>query len=143
MLQNITFTLPPGGPGVGAQTQSRAHHVILDPTGNFLLVPDLGSDLVRVFSINNETLQIDEAGTIHDLPRGSGPRHGAFVKGTTKTFFYVVTELTNNIFGYEVTYGTDKTISFVQVYASNTHGKPIGSALPNSTVAAEISLSVS
>lgn len=96
---------------------------------------------MRVFSINNGTLQIAEAGTISDLPRGSGPRHGVFVKGTIKTFFYVVTELTNNIFGYEVTYGTDKTISFVQVYASNTHGND--SALPTGTVAAEISLSAS
>lgn len=125
------------------QDQPRPHHAVLDPTGNFLLVPDLGSDLVRVFSINNDTLQIAAAGTISDLPRGSGPRHGVFVKGTTKTFFYVVTELTNNIYGYEVTYGAENTISFVQVYASNTHGKDTGSALPQGTVAAEISLSVS
>ncbi|KAK1834354.1 Lactonase, 7-bladed beta-propeller-domain-containing protein [Podospora conica] len=140
LMQNITFTLPPGGSGLGSQGQPRAHQTILDPTGNFLLVPDLGSDLVRIFSTNNGTLQIAEAGAI-SLPRGSGPRHGVFVKGTTKTFFYVVTELTNNVFGYEVTYGTDKTISFVQVHASNTHGEPVGSALPNTTVAAEISLS--
>lgn len=98
---------------------------------------------MRVFSINNGTLQIAEAGTISDLPRGSGPRHGVFVKGTTKTFFYVVTELTNDIYGYEVTYGTDKTISFAQVHASNTHGEDINLALPTGTAAGEISLSVS
>jgi hypothetical protein len=31
------------------------HKVIADPTGNFVLAPDLGADLIRLYSINNNT----------------------------------------------------------------------------------------
>jgi hypothetical protein len=37
------------GPIASRQDDSHAHHVILDPSRRFFLVPDLGADLIRVF----------------------------------------------------------------------------------------------
>jgi 6-phosphogluconolactonase (cycloisomerase 2 family) len=39
------------------QDQARPHHAILDPTGDFLVFPDLGADLLRVLRVDKETLE--------------------------------------------------------------------------------------
>lgn len=46
------------------QAQSRPHEAVLDPTGDFLLFPDLGSDLLRVFKVDKKTLSLTEAVSI-------------------------------------------------------------------------------
>jgi 6-phosphogluconolactonase (cycloisomerase 2 family) len=38
------------------QEQSRPHEAILDPTGEFLVFPDLGADYIRVLHVDKETL---------------------------------------------------------------------------------------
>ncbi|AEO66808.1 91798a32-3a95-4dba-95bf-09eb7d1cfeaa [Thermothielavioides terrestris] len=120
------------------QNQARPHEAVLDPTGNFLLFPDLGADLLRTFQVNKTTLQLTESKT-HTFDRGTGPRHAAFLKSGSKTFLYVVCELSNLLFGFEVTYNDDQTLGFTQFHKSNTHGN--NSTLPAGTAAAEITLS--
>ncbi|OGM50012.1 hypothetical protein ABOM_001267 [Aspergillus bombycis] len=63
------------------QPKSQPHQVLLDPTGSFLLSPDLGSDKMHVFAIDQKSGKLNKCGfnsTIHFAP-GSGPRHGVFV----------------------------------------------------------------
>ena len=129
------------------------HDAILDPTGQFLLVPDLGSDFVRVYAITPDTIGWVELDPIKSIP-GSGPRHGAFAvfggkaddkgrrsSGDEKTYFYMVNELSNTITGYAVTYGEEASVEFEQLFDYSTHGP--GGSVPNNTKAAEIEVSVS
>ncbi|KAK4156520.1 Lactonase, 7-bladed beta-propeller-domain-containing protein [Chaetomidium leptoderma] len=119
------------------RNQARPHEAILDPTGDFLVFPDLGADLLRVLKVNKETLETTDT-TSHEFARGTGPRHGAFFKSGDKTFFYVACELSNLLQGFAVTYNDDQTLSFTQVYNATTHGDE--TALPAGTSAAELYL---
>ncbi|KAK4039118.1 Lactonase, 7-bladed beta-propeller-domain-containing protein [Parachaetomium inaequale] len=117
------------------QNQARPHEAILDPTGDFLVFPDLGADLLRVLRVDKETLEYTDLAS-HSFARGTGPRHGAFFKSGDKTFLYIVCELSNLLQGFSVAYNADKTLTFTQVYNSTTHGddKPV----PAGTAAAEL-----
>lgn len=111
---------------------------MLDPEGKFLLVPDLGADLVRIYAINKEDLNLEEHDPLVVTP-GSGPRHIAFADTGKKTFMYLVTELGNTVVGYEVAY-TDDTIAFEQIWTGGIHGKD--KKVPNGAAASEITVSV-
>jgi 6-phosphogluconolactonase (cycloisomerase 2 family) len=92
-------------------------------------VPDLGADLVRVFSIDPKTSLLT-AETPFIAPPGSGPRHGAFLETNCETYFFLVSELENTVASYKVTYG-EKQLTFTEVYASGTYGPratPVGAA---------------
>ncbi|KAH6856534.1 Lactonase, 7-bladed beta-propeller-domain-containing protein [Chaetomium sp. MPI-CAGE-AT-0009] len=129
----------PANPDVrpAPQEQARPHEAILDPTGDFLVFPDLGADLLRVLKVDKETLQHTDLPS-YEFARGSGPRHGAFFTSGDKTFFYVVCELANLVQGFSVAYNADQTLTFTQVYSATTHGGT--DALPEGTSAAEIFL---
>lgn len=113
---------------------------MLDPTGTFLVVPDLGADLVRVWNVDPKTLDLTPS-TPLSAANGSGPRHVAFLKTESKTFMYLTSELANTVTVYEVTYRCDGTLGFGQVFITNTHGD--NSTLPSNITAAEVHLSVS
>lgn len=57
---------------------------------------------------------------------GSGPRHAIFYQsescGVKKTYLYLVTEISNMLLGYEVTYNNNMTLSFNKIYESGTFG---------------------
>lgn len=42
------------------QNQARPHQAVLDPTGEFLVFPDLGADLLRVLKVDKATLGYTE-----------------------------------------------------------------------------------
>src|SRR6184192_1465363 len=90
----------------------------MDPTNRFLLVPDLGADLVRVFDTAGGKLAV--LNPLKVAP-GSGPRHGVFVHGETDTYLYILTELSNTLLGFKVTYDSN-SIGFTQIYSSGTFG---------------------
>ncbi|KAK7754147.1 hypothetical protein SLS62_003993 [Diatrype stigma] len=151
LVQNETYALAhPPGPDPVRQEAPHPHDAIVDPTGQYLLVPDLGADLVRVFKLDRR----GRAATRTPLPPvvaspGSGPRHGAFVRVPTtapdgrsrsRTFFYLVSELANTITGYEVVYhgegeGTGK-LDFDEQFTIGTHGE--GEPVPEGAAVAEI-----
>ncbi|KAJ9132520.1 Lactonase, 7-bladed beta-propeller-domain-containing protein [Pleurostoma richardsiae] len=137
-VQAQTFSIPHPGPNPSRQDAPHPHEAVVDPTGRFLLVPDLGADLVRVFLINQASLGWTPIAPL-TAPPGSGPRHIAWLVTKEKTFMYLVTELGNTILGYEVVYNKNDTLSFAQVYASSTHGK--GNTVPAGATAAEVHLS--
>ncbi|KAJ0321359.1 hypothetical protein Brms1b_002716 [Colletotrichum noveboracense] len=136
-LQSWTYSLSQPGPKP-AQNAPHPHEAILDPTGEFVLVPDLGADLVRVFNINQETYELTPS-TPLNAASGSGPRHARFLVVGKKTFFFLLAELGNTITSYEVTYNQDKTLEFKEVFVVGTHGPD--NIVPAGAAAAEIHVS--
>jgi len=86
------------GPTV-RQKGPHAHSAVVDPSGKFALVPDLGADRVFVYPFDRatQTLQPDPAAAERHYvaPPGSGPRHVAFHPGGRVA--YLFTELTAEI----------------------------------------------
>lgn len=142
LVRTELFELPRPGPDKSRQEVAHPHEVILDPTGRYVLVPDLGADLVRVFrlSADRENLSWTPVAPLVATP-GSGPRHAAFVVAGNKTFMYLVGELQNTITGYEVSYLGNDALGFNKVYASGTHG--MNQTVPSGAMAAEIQVAVS
>jgi 6-phosphogluconolactonase (cycloisomerase 2 family) len=112
-------------PGIKAQQNApHPHQVILDPTGDFLLVPDLGTDQVRVYAIDQHSGRLNVCPSLN-YTSGSGPRHGLFWKSTSDsaqgpvTMLYTLSELGGNFNAFVVSYlpsgclGFRETQSFV------------------------------
>lgn len=73
---------------------------------------------------------------------GNGPRHGAFLEKGGKTYYFLVTELSNETIVYRVTYGKGKLkkLSFEEVFrAGNLGSNPV----PEGSAAAEVFVTVS
>lgn len=143
--QQITFTLDEPGPVEGRQEAPHEHEAILDPTGQYIVVPDLGADLVRVFSWDEE-LQLTELDPLQTEP-GAGPRHAAFWNpygvacDECTTYMYLVNELTSTVSGYAVTYDSDGGgLGFQEVFNSSTYGYL---ATPEGNAPSEIHVTVS
>ncbi|KAL7937996.1 Lactonase, 7-bladed beta-propeller domain-containing protein [Trichoderma chlorosporum] len=137
LVQTINYTLtgPPTDPS--RQDAPHPHEAVLDPTGKFLLVPDLGMDVIHLYSFDPNTLALTTITPVNVKP-GSGPRHLAFVVKGKKTFAYLVTELGNTIIGYDVTYPNGK-ISLTEIFSIPSHGP--GPAEPSTYAAAEVVVS--
>ncbi|ESZ95876.1 hypothetical protein SBOR_3689 [Sclerotinia borealis F-4128] len=136
-LQTLTFTMSAPGPDpLGRQAFPHPHEALLDPTEDFIVVPDLGADLVRVFSIDHKTSLLTEQ-TPYKAPPASGPRHGAFhVTECGHTFFYLVSELANTIASYEVTYENSPKVGMTFTKIDN-HGIYGNQTTPAGAAAAE------
>ncbi|KAL2158966.1 hypothetical protein VTH06DRAFT_2996 [Thermothelomyces fergusii] len=135
LIQSVKY--PPPTDGLpDPQNSARPHEAILDPTGEFLVFPDLGADQIRVLKVDKETLEYVEKPSYTDFDRGTGPRHGAFFKSGDKTFFYLVGELSNVLQGFSVTYNADDSLSFTRIHNSTTHGDH--TPVPKGTAAAEL-----
>ena len=119
--QVFTFTLAKPGPNPGRQDAPHPHQVLADPTGKFILSPDLGADLIRIYSINTESGELTTCPSYAVAP-GSGPRHMAFWSvpasysqhvggGSSRskaaaltTYLYLASELTNSVSAFNVVY---------------------------------------
>lgn len=136
---------PPGGTDPTKPVVPLIHQVVVDPTGSFLLAPNLSGDEVHVFGLNEDGMLVDPNGQPKLLlPAGSGPRHLAFYQPegkTGKTYMYVVMEKMNMLHGYDVTYSKG-TMQFQDqpIYMSTIFG---GNHLPAGSAAAEILVTVS
>lgn len=139
MVQTETFTLDQPGPNPIRQNAPHPHEVHIDPTGQYLLAPDLGADLVRIYALDSETLERTAVAPLVSAP-GTGPRHGVFLVTEKKTFYFLVTELGNTITTYDVEYNQNTSLSFHEVFTTTSHG---GAEVPAGATAAEITLSVS
>jgi 6-phosphogluconolactonase (cycloisomerase 2 family) len=93
------------GPIYGRQRAPHPHQAILDPSGQNIFVPDLGSDTVHILSIENgESLKLKRINPIK-TKEGTGPRHGAFLgNGTVGVKFYLVGELDGTVAVFHIGY---------------------------------------
>lgn len=138
LVQNETYTLAAPGAVPARQDAPHLHHAVLDPTGKFILVPDLGSDLVRVYKIACGSVAVTEVAPIKAVT-GSGPRHAAFAVHGKNTYLYTVNELSNTISGYSVSYKSNDAPEFTRLFDFSTHGP--GGSVPAGTKSAEIVVS--
>jgi len=77
------------------QERSHPHSACFTPDGRFLLVPDLGCDLIRVFQWEGAEAPLNERPDLAvSIVPGSGPRMMAFIPGTNRA--WVVNELRNS-----------------------------------------------
>jgi len=132
------------GPNGLRQEHPHPHDAILDPDGRFVLVPDLGTDLIQRYLVNT-----DGRGGLTRLaplvvPAGSGPRHGVFVKtDDAPTYFYLLSEMGNSITGYLVEYPGYSSIELTEVFRTNIHD--VGGWMPGGkdVLGGELAVSVS
>jgi 6-phosphogluconolactonase len=85
------------GPVAGRQNGPHAHQVMMDPSGKFLLVPDLGADKLLIYAFESETGQLipNPGQPFLQMPPGAGPRHLAF--HPSGEFLYLVSELNASV----------------------------------------------
>ncbi|PHH74129.1 hypothetical protein CDD82_5093 [Ophiocordyceps australis] len=138
LVATQAFALDKPGPVPDRQSAPRPHQAIVDPTGRFLAVPDLGADVVRLFHLGKD-LRPRPAGHVAVKP-GSGPRHAAFVHLGHATFMYLVNELSNTIDGFRVTYSGHDAIHMEPIFTMGTHGGKEG-VESNHVFASEIVIS--
>ncbi|KAJ6014565.1 isomerase YbhE [Penicillium herquei] len=107
-LETFTYTLDKPG-GTVRQTAPFIHEARTDPLEQYLLAVDLGSDLVRIYAIDDDTLLLEERPSLN-CTSGSGPRHGVFTQdpilfpdGVASYVFYLGAEIAGTITAYRVT----------------------------------------
>jgi 6-phosphogluconolactonase len=85
---------PPLGPHRTEQAAPHPHHVVFDPSGRFLLVPDKGLDCVFVLALDPAEGRLEIVSRMAMRP-GAGPRHVAFHPDLP--FLFVVNELDSSV----------------------------------------------
>lgn len=112
--QSVDFTNHgSNGPHPGRQLQDHPHAIEVDPTGEWAVVPDLGTDELKLLSVD-ERGRLDVIGTEKVAP-GDGPRHVLFAKnGRGETLVYVINELSNSISVYSFEYSSPPRLHILQ-----------------------------
>ncbi|KAI1362215.1 putative isomerase YbhE [Xylaria arbuscula] len=116
------------------QTAHHPHQALLDPTGRFMVIPDLGGDQLLVLDTKDDKYEITSK---QALFAGAGPRHGGFIKSGDKTFYTVACELSNKVVLYEVTY-TDADLKLKELSTQSTYGAAYPPANATSAAAGEL-----
>jgi 6-phosphogluconolactonase (cycloisomerase 2 family) len=105
-VQTLNYTLDGPGAVPDRQEAPHPHQVLVDPTGNFLLVTD---HINKIDKKTGKLTQCPSAKTFY----GAGPRHAAFwspscsksrVAQGKGTVLYVANELSNTVTGWSVSY---------------------------------------
>lgn len=79
------------------QTGPHAHGVTVDPSGRYVLAPDLGADKIFVYRFDAATRKLLLGNpAAQPLPAGSGPRHLVF--SPDGRFAFLDTELTGEVY---------------------------------------------
>ncbi|KAJ4287202.1 hypothetical protein N0V90_012600 [Kalmusia sp. IMI 367209] len=132
-LQLEKFSLSKPGPN-SRQDVPHPHETLLDPTGKFILVPDLGADLIRIFSIDATSGKLTACGS-GQAGAGDGPRHGSFFwtnpNSTQPQILYTLNELGNSVSSWTITYPSTaggclalNKLQTLSTYAPGTKGGP-------------------
>lgn len=134
------------GPILSRQNDSYSHHVILDPTHQYILIPDLGADLIRVFTYTSETvaplIELEPLKT----ENGAGPRHGVFwqARGKSGKWYLLFNgELSQKMYSYKIEYALEGGLKWEKVFEMPVLGE-LGKTLPpNTAPTSEVAVSVS
>jgi 6-phosphogluconolactonase len=102
-IQTIQFT----DSSINKERQDKAHihAVVFSPGDDYLYLPDLGADKIRVFRFNKGTEQplLQAAGFTVNTVKGSGPRHLVF--HPHRKFAYCVEEMAGSVSVYRYNKG--------------------------------------
>lgn len=109
------------GPRPDRQDKPHPHAAFLDPTKAFLVVPDLGADLTRIFRIDKATGELTACPPAASLP-GDGPRHGEFLETAAGLRYYSLNEVASSVGLYNATYTPDGCLALDLVQTLSTFG---------------------
>ncbi|KAF2397325.1 putative isomerase YbhE [Trichodelitschia bisporula] len=147
LYQSFNLTGGPHGPNPARQADGpHPHQTLLDPTGQYIIVPDLGADLLRLFYWNKNatTVKLQELSTTPVFPAGGGPRHGRFWmppgwKTGDDVYLFLASELSSAITTFRIGYPHGVGLTIQQLSTITDMGNtPIPS---NTTYASEIKTS--
>jgi len=79
------------------QTSPHPHCVVLDPANRHAVVPDLGTDEIRVYRFDDDSGALEPHAVVK-VAAGSGPRHFRF--HPSGRFGYLNTEIANTVIAY-------------------------------------------
>jgi 6-phosphogluconolactonase (cycloisomerase 2 family) len=128
-----TFALTMSGRGPNSrQDAPHPHETIVDPTEQYLLAPDLGADLIRIYKIDASTGKLTACTPYTDTP-GTGPRHATF---WGKSVLYVGNELANSVHAFTVSYPDGGCLTLTKTQTLTT--MPGGKAAPSGTKVGEV-----
>ncbi|KAI1085398.1 putative isomerase YbhE [Whalleya microplaca] len=133
-IKSITI---PGEPSK-ATDQQAAHHphqALLDPTGRFFVVPDLGGDIVFVVDSQDDKYEI--VGNYTLKTRGAGPRHGGFITTGNATYYVLACEISSDLMLFKLDY-PGNTINFNFLAKQKTYGADAPPANLTSAAAGEL-----
>ncbi|KAI0020896.1 putative isomerase YbhE [Xylariomycetidae sp. FL0641] len=132
LMKSINITGPLGPD----QTSHRPHQALLDPTGRFFVLPDLGGDQLLVLDAADDKFAITGNQT---LPAGSGPRHGGFLVRGDATYYALATELSSELFLFRVAYDDAGAMRFDQLLQQrSTYGEAFPPANASTAAAGEL-----
>jgi 6-phosphogluconolactonase (cycloisomerase 2 family) len=146
--QQLKFTMAAPGPHP-RQDRPHPHAAFPDPTGRFLLVPDLGADLIRIFAVDPASGALSDCGAGQASP-GDGPRHGTFwapepgsgagqSEGESDeglVVLYTVNELSNSVTAWDVEYPEAACLVLTRRQTLSTYAE--GTAPPAGSKASEL-----
>ncbi|KAI1419564.1 putative isomerase YbhE [Xylaria sp. FL1777] len=124
------------GPLGPKQTAHHPHQALLDPTGRFMVVPDLGGDQLLVLDTKDDKYEITTR--VH-LFAGAGPRHGGFIAAGDKTFYTVACELSSKVVLYGLDYSGDN-LAFKEISTQSTYGALFPPANASTAAAGELAI---
>jgi len=131
-MQSLTLTMNGKGTIPSRQDAAHPHEVIVDPTGKFLLSPDLGADLIRIYSIDASSGKLTSCGNYVEVG-GTGPRHGTFYGNN---ILYIGNELANTVHKFTVAYPASGCLSLTRVQTLTT--LPNNRTAPSGTKVGEV-----
>ncbi|ROV90120.1 hypothetical protein VMCG_09788 [Cytospora schulzeri] len=140
LLKSITVGGTPG-PVSGRQDSPHPHQALLDPSGRFFVVNDLGTDTILII---DSKADFDITNRITVKPAGNGPRHGTFYPpGAHKaTHYFLASEIASLIKAFELTYtDNDKGLEFKEIQSISTFGDDFPPADPTTASAGELVIS--
>ncbi|ORY63270.1 Lactonase, 7-bladed beta-propeller-domain-containing protein [Pseudomassariella vexata] len=123
---------------------SNAHQALLDPSGRFFVVNDLGGHKIYIIDSKDDKYEIISS---YDTPDQTGPRHGAWIKSAgagnssspsdLATHYAVVCEVGNRVLLYKV--GSDNGIPVLTLVDNvSTFGDAFPPTTPESAAAGEL-----
>ncbi|KAH6661338.1 Lactonase, 7-bladed beta-propeller-domain-containing protein [Truncatella angustata] len=119
------------------QTTHRAHQIVLDPTGQFFAVADLGGDAIHF--IDSSTWEINNSVRVE--PAGAGPRHGAFLGGNATSlpkYYAVACESQNLIILWDIEKTENGKINLTNSQTLSTFGDAFPPSNATSAAAGEL-----
>ncbi|KAI0594871.1 putative isomerase YbhE [Biscogniauxia sp. FL1348] len=128
-----------GDPSPG-QTGHHPHQALLEPSGRWFVIPDLGGDKLLLLDGKDDRWDMTVAA---EFTAGTGPRHGGFITASDNTKYYALaSELSNEVYLFRLDYDTtgDGTVKFTLVQQQSTYGAAFPPQNATSAAAGELAV---
>ncbi|WLQ44606.1 lactonase family protein [Streptomyces laculatispora] len=123
------------GPDTGRQEGPHAHQVLPDPSGNWVLSVDLGTDSVRICALDPHTGVLRLHGETALRP-GTGPRHLAFHPEGAHAYVLNELEPTVTVCRWDAAAGVLEPLGETSVLPGEATGDSAGASYPSEVVVA-------